>query len=165
MGFAYDTAITTDAMLYSYGAEQQMTNLLVEAGESDFSKIHKSAVNVLIRDLKGMGHTPANISNTRDFEAELVYWVLMTLWLSEMRSGRDGAADRVDSYRMLWEEAKASRVIETVAPDSQTLAKGLPQTMNQDNAHWFGPDNNGEESLPVGYKHFTNLARHVRGGA
>ena len=165
MGFEYDVAVTEDSDCFSYAGEQQLPNLLVESGEVSWVKLHRAAVNVLIRDLKGMGHTPANVSNTRDFEAELCYWVLMHIWLSEMRSGRDGAADRVDSYRMLWEEAKASRVIETVAPDSQTLAKGLPQTMNQDNAHWFGPDNNGEESLLVGYKHFTNLARHVRGGA
>lgn len=150
MGFSRDTAVTVDADLFAYGAEQQVTNLLVESGKTDWSDVHKAAVNVLIVDLKSSGYNPASISNTEDFEAELSYWVLWRIWLAEAAAGRAGAPEKADLYRALWETARASRYIELTDGTESSQSNPLPSVTNMDDTFWFGPDANGARYDPCG---------------
>ncbi len=64
MGFTRDTAITTDADLFAIGFEQEIVNVVRQSGETDLSKLHKSAVNLIIRDCKGLRIDPTLVSNT-----------------------------------------------------------------------------------------------------
>ena len=151
MGFTRNTAITTDSDLWRYGSEQELANLVVESGESDFSDVHKGCVNELIRDLKRAGYTPSDVSNTEDFEPEVAYHVLMKIWLSESAAGRSGAAEKVELYKSLWEDAKANRHIEVASPGTDP-GRAMPGVRNLDEASWFpGDANNPTQRRGPGY--------------
>lgn len=141
MGFSTDTAITTDADFFKIAGEQEMENLLHDGRYTDFSDMHKQAVNEIMRSLKGMGYDPSTVTNTTDFKSEAVYWILMRIWTAEALAGRGGEQKAI-FYKDCYAQAVMSRVVVT-ADGTETARKGLPMGMNPDEGHWFFGDRNG----------------------
>lgn len=156
MGFSTDTAVTTDDDLFKYCFEQEIPNLLREAGKSDFSDVHKAAVNVLMRSLKRDGFDPSAITNTADFEEELCCWVLMTVFRGEALAGNAGAMRKYEVYRDCWMKSVEDRHIEDGSTEFET--DGLPMVANADAGAYFGGmDNEGDQPWKQSLTNYENL--------
>lgn len=143
MGFQSGVAITDDSDFWGIAGEQQMQNLIADASISDFSALHQQAVNEIMRSLRGLGIDPTKVTNTDDFKAEAVYWVLRQVWRAEAAAGRgQSAVDKALMYHELWQSAVASRVIET-DDGMRDGVGGVPVVFNQDSGSWFPGDDNG----------------------
>ncbi|GIW60234.1 MAG: hypothetical protein KatS3mg087_1300 [Patescibacteria group bacterium] len=112
MALSYDTPITTDADLYNIAFEQEITNILREAGKTNFNDLHKAAVNALIVEVKRRGLDPTKVTNTQDLKEVVVFDVLRRIYRAEMLSGRHGAASKYEFYTKEWERLLRNLVIE-----------------------------------------------------
>lgn len=148
MGFTADTAVTANSDFLKYAFDQQVTNLLRDS--NTYAELHKGAVNLLIRDLRGKGYDPSVITNTTDFLAELVYWVLWQIFDGQARNGNDKAARSAEKYELKWREQVKTRVYVT-SDDSKTRGpKGLPMTLNPDGGAFWGPHIPAGEGARIG---------------
>lgn len=135
MGFSYDTAITTNSDFVNYGFEQEISNF--ERDSDALANLQKAAVNVIIRDLKGLGIDPADVQNVRDFNMEVVYWCLMTLYAGENPNALPGSSKH-DHYMRLWHMERNSRII--VLSDGTVIGgavRTLPYAENHDSSAYF----------------------------
>lgn len=143
MGFAYDTAVTTNQHFVDYGFEQEIAN--VERDTSALANLQKGAVNVAIRSLKSKGVDHTKVSNTEDFELELIYWCLMTLYAGETAEAIPGSPNKHEHYMKLWEKAVTERIIKL--DDGTYLlpggTQGLPKVANHDSNAFFPTSDTG----------------------
>lgn len=163
MGFAQDTAITTNADFTKYAMAQQITQLL--RGANTYDEIHKGAVNELCRDLRGLGYNPANISNTYDFESELVYWVLWQIFLEQVRDGNAKAQGKALEFKDLYEQKKRSRVYVFADTGNTKGRKSLPRSGNLDSGYFrnFGaPVLKRGDGVQVGRTKVRSFDDHVQ---
>lgn len=162
MGFAADTAITADADFFKLGFEQEITNVLRESGETDLSKLQKEAVNLIIRDCRSLGITPADVSNTTDFRFEVIYWCLMTLYRGE-QPDQLGRRMKFDEYKNSWLEQKNSRVFMvggvTILAGGET--RKLPAVANHDDGEFF-PGSANMGATPYDSDFIANFTDHVK---
>lgn len=135
MGFSQDVAVTTNADFTKYAFEQQATNLL--RGANTYDELHKGAVNVLCREIRGAGFDPAEITNVDDFKPELTYWVLWQVFDHLAREGNTKAQTKADSYHGKYLEQRRTRVFKT-ATTTRGKGKGLPRVGNIDPGYMMG---------------------------
>jgi len=159
MGFTADTAATTNADFTKYAMEQQLSNLLRDSNTYD--DLHKGAVNVLIRDLRGKGYDPSLITNTEDFKAELVYWILVRIKEAQARAGNRAAQDQVIQYEEKYQQQVRTRVYVTAS--KVRTARRLPMVSNLDHGMEFGPVRHQADGFAqIGRSKIANFDKYVQ---
>jgi len=146
MGFARGTATTADSDIFAVAFEQEITNVLREAGETDLSKLHIAANDFMLRSFP-VNVNPALVVNTYDFKYELIYWMLMTIYRGEEPDQTSGKQLKRDEYKKEWQAQKDSRRF--IMTDGSILgddgkSSGLPMMANVDSGPFFpGTENSG----------------------